>query len=310
MLDKTLLGTIIVLLLLYAWHMLASVDFVSYREFASLVAKNPYFKQLSKEDLIYRNVPNAQVYLRKYLSHYRSVCPSQKLKLRVACQKATDLLPLKLRLKWRVVKLHANHEVENGYAHTLDDVIILVDYCMEYPMQKLVATLIHEAVHIYQRYNPFDNNILLQRLGFFPEYPAGQNYPLQNIAPYAQLYLGPFNNTSMGHKPMGDLWSPNHRNVSTDNSVANPDHDKNKYYVVINDQKNYLQTQYKGTGYGGDVNNVMIDPYGKQKEIDSNGILYAGQPNEYSAELIARVITNNPQVDHTDKNIILSWMAT
>jgi len=69
-------------------------------------------------------------------------------------------------IKWVFANTYANYskdvikEYEQGLPHTRENIILLSKNVLKYDELDLTSTLIHEKIHIYQRYNPelFDKN--------------------------------------------------------------------------------------------------------------------------------------------------------
>lgn len=318
--NKVIIGLVIFLVLIVIWHCAPSIDFVSYDEFVHMVKREPYFRQLNEIDLKYRDSQSCDEYIQKYLKSYRSFCPSQRLKLYKACYHVNKILPNKLKLQWKFAQLKEHHHIENGFAHTIQDTIVLVSYCLDYPMERLMQTLIHEAVHIYQRHNQYDKDLLLTNLGIYREIPP---LSLHNNADVSLNVTA-----NMPSLKVSKLWRPLDTSIKNNpsalpnqplvtemsmptNSVANPDHDGGLYYKITSGKKQYLDTQYSMTNFGGDVENVLVDSFGNKTPFNTDdGILYRGQPNEYMAELITRVLLQNGYVNRDQQIIIQQWLYT
>jgi hypothetical protein len=66
-----------------------------------------------------------------------------------------------------VVEIFDDRLIENGYPHTVGNKIMLpINYYFSLDRMQRMLLLIHEVIHIYQRYNPFDFNcFLVKKLG-------------------------------------------------------------------------------------------------------------------------------------------------
>jgi hypothetical protein len=62
-------------------------------------------------------------------------------------------------------ELDAIKEYEQGLPHTRDNIILLSKNVLKYDALNLTNTLIHEKIHIYQRYNPEIFDTIIQEMG-------------------------------------------------------------------------------------------------------------------------------------------------
>lgn len=70
------------------------------------------------------------------------------------------------KIKWKIGKVK-DKLYENGLPHTRNDIIIISkEDINNYNNQKLIKTLIHEKVHIYQKIYPEDCNIFINKHNF------------------------------------------------------------------------------------------------------------------------------------------------
>lgn len=73
-------------------------------------------------------------------------------------------------LPWKVYFLDSSLQIENNYPHTHKDVIFLNDTFFSKHKSNRINILIHEKIHVYQRYFPIPyNNILLTIYKLIPK---------------------------------------------------------------------------------------------------------------------------------------------
>lgn len=130
-----------------------------------------YVKNLTKIDLYARKVKNYKEYLNNIERTCISFTEEEKIKLNNCVRKANsffenidfnkiahfkrlngddiNIIPWIFALTCKINTL----EYEEGLPHTRDNIIFLSKNIMNYNDIDLVNTLIHEKIHIYQRYN-------------------------------------------------------------------------------------------------------------------------------------------------------------
>ena len=64
-------------------------------------------------------------------------------------------------LPWIIKFLDSHNNIENNYPHTHNDTIFLNDKFFSFNKKDRLSLLIHEKLHIYQRYHPISYNIIL-----------------------------------------------------------------------------------------------------------------------------------------------------
>ena len=124
-----------------------------------------YIKHLSKFDLIARNVDTNIDYIKKISFCTKDFTENQKNIINNCCKKADDFLKEYnelldgkqiAKIKWNIALTYKydNFEYENGLPHTRKNIIFLSDKMIpESETPDFVNTLIHEKIHVYQRYN-------------------------------------------------------------------------------------------------------------------------------------------------------------
>ena len=140
-----------------------------------------YFKTFFDYDLKVRNVDNVEEYYQKM---YNSICNPDittinkitnyisNIKLKISNYKLTNNfynginLTKFLDLKWRIGFVCDNN-YENGLPHTRNNIIILNKNKIDISSDiKIMKTLIHEQIHIYQKEYPNEVNKYLNNYGF------------------------------------------------------------------------------------------------------------------------------------------------
>lgn len=161
--------------------------------------KDNYVKNMSIADLHARHIKNASEYINNIIKCVSEFNEIQMTKL-IRCAKKADKflkdynynnsiysilcediasIPWKFALTKKVYNgrdQYTNKELsleyEEGLPHTRNDVIFLSSYIINDIIsidkhdEHLVSTLIHEKVHIFQRYNPDIVHKIIEKLGF------------------------------------------------------------------------------------------------------------------------------------------------
>jgi hypothetical protein len=125
-----------------------------------------YIKNMSKVDLIARNVSN---YLLTAANDALSFSTEEKQMLIRMMKQVNKRLKFKrLNLKKpNLVKFSKMGNVyENGYPHTRYNIIFLSPSFFANVAEKCEDILTHECIHIYQRYNPLDTERYLNMNGY------------------------------------------------------------------------------------------------------------------------------------------------
>ena len=151
-----------------------NIYFMNFDETAAFLQndKDHYASNLTAIDLYARKVKTHQEYKDNIMSISISFTPDEKNML-ITCSKNADIFFRTSNfeglsyskylngndiatIKWIFAKTYKNNnkEYEEGLPHTRENVIFLSNYVLKYNEHDLTNTLIHEKVHIYQRYNP------------------------------------------------------------------------------------------------------------------------------------------------------------
>lgn len=154
------------------------IRFMTYKDTANFLAKDNdgYVRNLTELDLLARNVKTHIDYLNNIDDTTVSFTEDEK-KLLVKCANNADkylrdekFAEIKYGkhldgkeiagIKWVFANTYANYskdvikEYEQGLPHTRENIILLSKNVLKYDELDLTSTLIHEKIHIYQRYNP------------------------------------------------------------------------------------------------------------------------------------------------------------
>lgn len=134
--------------------------------------RDNYVKNMTDIDLYARKVKSYKEYLDNIASISISYTDVEKSKIERCVHHADDFFKkidfgkigkykklnnndiLKIQWVFALTYKKGNIEYEEGLPHTRDNVIFLSKYVLNYTDIDLTNTLIHEKIHIYQRYNP------------------------------------------------------------------------------------------------------------------------------------------------------------
>ena len=165
------------------------VHFMTSNETARFFAedKDRYVYNMSALDLHARNVKTSAEYINRIEDIAISFTEDEKDILR-RCTKDADIY---LRnevfseleygkhlnggviadIKWIFANTYTKYELdvikeyEQGLPHTRDNIILLSKNVLKYDALNLTNTLIHEKIHIYQRYNPVIFDTIIKEMG-------------------------------------------------------------------------------------------------------------------------------------------------
>lgn len=121
-----------------------------------------YVLNLSKPDLIARKVNTPYEYIKNIVKYSANLSDDEKIKLTSACKLADVFFinnkhyvdPIISSISWTFAKIYGDY-YENGYPHTRKNIIFLNDNIISnYSLCELGKLLIHEKIHVYQRYFP------------------------------------------------------------------------------------------------------------------------------------------------------------
>jgi hypothetical protein len=165
------------------------IRFMTYKDTANFLAKDNdgYVRNLTELDLHARNVKTHIDYLNNIDDTTVSFTEDEKMLL-VKCANNADkylrnekFAELKYGkhldgkeiagIKWVFANTFANYskdvlkEYEQGLPHTRENIILLSKNVLKYNELDLTSTLIHEKIHIYQRYNPELFDKIIKEMG-------------------------------------------------------------------------------------------------------------------------------------------------
>lgn len=131
------------------------------------INQGAYFDRFNQQDLMARQCSSKSNCIEKYIQSLRKPNKAEADILMQAQRIADGLLvgftPIH-KLPWNI--LVTNDQIESGFPHTHHDVIVIPSshiLVAATKTEKLVDTLIHEKVHVYQRLHPCECNILYTR---------------------------------------------------------------------------------------------------------------------------------------------------
>jgi hypothetical protein len=132
-----------------------------------IINNSPYFRNMNAPDLHARSAISSEDYKARYTKAIQSFTTEQQNELAEITRyinRITNTTKVYRDIPWKFAKVSTN--IENGYPHTLYDVIILSDDFFMYPKNRKVSTLIHEKVHVLQRMHPHLATSFTETMGF------------------------------------------------------------------------------------------------------------------------------------------------
>jgi len=243
-----------------------NIIFVSKEYINIIIDESNYFNRMNNIDLLVRDVNTIPSYIKIYKDGITEFTKEEKKILNTMCNsinkniKNTKNL---VNLQWKFAKQSSN--IENGWPHTLGDVIILSSNFFNSSNQKI--TLLHEKIHIYQRIYPIETNKLFIEWKFKPA------IKLEKI----QLAR---NNPDINDFVYKKEDAKGNESKTLDKIIVQLYNSKNP--IDISDSKPYI--------YNENENPIPIT----QEDIDiSNIVSQYEHPNEIMATLIPQIIINN-----------------
>ena len=127
-----------------------------------------FFRKLNSLDLMARNARSVDQYISKYKSCMHRFDAKEITALNDLIEEISSKYINKYqklqRIPWKLVKFEG---VEENFPHTLNDCIFISpDFFKESDKKKQIETLIHEKIHVYQRFYTIETSKLLTSLGF------------------------------------------------------------------------------------------------------------------------------------------------
>jgi hypothetical protein len=111
--------------------------------------RDDYIKNMSIYDLRARKVKSYEEYINIIVSNILDFNINQKEKLLRCSKNASNYFNNGKEWKFALI----SSVYEEGFPHTREDIIFLSPSVLNYDDKILTKTLIHESIHIYQRYN-------------------------------------------------------------------------------------------------------------------------------------------------------------
>jgi hypothetical protein len=163
------------------------VNFLTFEETSAFLERDEdgYVRNMSSADLYARKVNNTREYIDSIKKCCISYSDAEKMKIKRCAEKADEFLrthiyknklncAVLVPIKWKFALTYKNdaNQYEDGLPHTRKDIIFLSKYSINKDIaddnndQTLVNTLIHEKVHIYQRYNKQKMEDLVRHMGY------------------------------------------------------------------------------------------------------------------------------------------------
>lgn len=145
------------------------VQFVDEDTLVRTVMASAYFDRMTPLDLHVRQAPSTEAYRSMYLHGQEVFLPEEQALLYALCKQADAYAHAFSRFQsipWKFAKLSTS--LEQGFPHTLGDIILLSDRFFTLPSSRQVSILLHEKVHVYQRMQPRALTSLYEAWGFQP----------------------------------------------------------------------------------------------------------------------------------------------
>lgn len=138
--------------------------YLSQEEVINFIRNDPdkYINSLSKYDLEARNVISPQEYISKIINECYIFDDIQKNKLNNCSKIAKNFFDNNYVWKFALI----GDIYEEGFPHTRTDIIFISPKILNYNETDLTTILIHESIHIYQRYNKMEMNNYLKNKGY------------------------------------------------------------------------------------------------------------------------------------------------
>lgn len=143
------------------------IQYVDEEYFVRTVMASPYFHEMNNIDLEVRSSPSMQSYQQKYVQGRDEFRMEERNILAMLIEEVDTLLtPFShfRNMPWKLAKV--SKQLEQGYPHTIGDIIILSDDFFDIPYSRQKSILIHEKVHVYQRLYPDTIASLYEQWGF------------------------------------------------------------------------------------------------------------------------------------------------
>lgn len=163
-----LILVVMITLLAPFWYLRSPlIEFVSPEYMKHVVQNASYFQNLNAIDLHVRNANTVDNYKLAYINNVHGFTSKDVVLLYNIVHhinKLTRHLSWYLYVPWKFCKV--DQYIEDGYPHTLHDVIVLSDTFLKRPFHDQVRILMHEKMHVYQRKAPLHCQSLYSKWGY------------------------------------------------------------------------------------------------------------------------------------------------
>ena len=132
-----------------------------------------YITNFNQTDLKVRKVNSIDVYLEKISNSARSFTKKEKKYLNKIAQISNNQIT-NMNISFNQILLNipftfaktVNNKYENGFAHTRKNIIFLSSSFFNLTKLNAIKTIIHEKIHIFQRFYPTETDNYLKSIGF------------------------------------------------------------------------------------------------------------------------------------------------
>lgn len=186
-----------------------------------------HIRSLNKKDLVDRKCNYRQEYKNIYLENIGEFSDEHKNILREYSKEATKFLNSikspyidnkKMKsIPWKFAM--TNHAIELGLPHTRGDIIFIPVCKLNGTREKMIRTLIHEKIHIYQRMYPHLFINVLSKMGYKKLGKLNNEEILKNPDTDNSIYLHP-DGTIMMSKTISNSLGYRHPNEFIAYSIA------------------------------------------------------------------------------------------
>lgn len=147
---------------IYTEHFENNIIFVDNDYMKNVIYSDPFFSRMTYADLVARKSTDKD-YKEHYLSNIVEFTKEEKIYIAKMVKQVDDIpniLPGFHSIPWKFAKV--NNNIENGWPHTLKDVIVFTNK----NVTSSLATYIHEKIHVYQRLFPEETKLYVSHMGY------------------------------------------------------------------------------------------------------------------------------------------------
>lgn len=161
---------------------LSKVIYVSEKYMNKVIDESSFFLRMTSTDLLARNINTVPGYIKFYKDNLQTFNDTEKKILETHIEKLRKIKSKNLKnIEWKFAKVNFN--IENGYPHTLKDVIVLSNVFFELSPSEQFSTLLHEQIHVFQRLYPIETEKLVTRYWNFKVVDKNTNFELARNNP-------------------------------------------------------------------------------------------------------------------------------